>query len=902
MNKTDEEMAQGTTPVKREGNMKCDKAANTKDLKRKGNLWLLAVVVSLAAVGILTGTLVNKRNRDHSRNDLVNPDSNQDREDDSSDEEIWNETTPEVEIQYFEYEEAPVPFKIPLYSPDHIGVYSNESEALSAFENFGSFLVSNIALGNLGYRGFNAGGFTRDMGMGGAMFAEAAPARGVDGGSSGQVGSTADAFETNNQEDSVDQADVAKSDGKFIFAAFSDYLLVFRAGTEDLVLRLPMPEIKQEDDCSDAIVPYPEVEPIDMVIVDEGAATGDGTTKAEAEFEEAEADNVGETEDADLDVDVAADEPALISVPRCHYRPRPYIESLLLSEGRLAVVVSGHGYTHRQSKTDQPVLWDYLATHLRVYDTTDLDNGELPLLGVKDINGYYNEAFVVGDVAHVVTMSGINTHDWLVAPAQRFNADDDDFVQRLREDAEDNFIPRFATALAEDLSVSTGSLPKISRFSMMVDGVSGVPGFENALLRDGVVNSMAQITSFNMDEADSDSIPDTSTNGEPSLDVSITCQFLSSYWSQVYATGDMIILAGQGSRFVPSLEASEQATFLFGFGLDGVETTPDISGVVPGSLLSPYSIDYFDGHLRIATTIRNRVFVDTFLAEPRPMTRPVRTDDSEVVAVSTTSNTDRVGSEREDGGLVGSVEIVSECPEIDDECILEDTFLQCQELFDDGCSEVFYSPSSGCPHEFYCLDRYDTIQCPLPTDPCMTLDGFLECNRLVNDGCTNVGILESFPCQFQCEDDIPDVIVRPVPPVVVDTTTENQIYVLTREESSNQLEIIGNATMGKPNECKFSRLFFATTDDVRQRNNTVPLTTFCLGSSCPLLLMLMLMLLFLSCRVHGRPILRSHCLRCHISADGSILCHRLQKRRKTSRPGRTQCHRFLKIPSSHQHC
>jgi hypothetical protein len=72
--------------------------------------------------------------------------------------------------------------------------------------------------------------------------------------------------------------------------------------------------------------------------------------------------------------------------------PKPHIRSLLLSEGRLGVIVSGHGTCFLAELNEPTIISDFLGAHVRLYDASALNTtGELKLLGMQDVHGCFQE-------------------------------------------------------------------------------------------------------------------------------------------------------------------------------------------------------------------------------------------------------------------------------------------------------------------------------------------------------------------------------------------------------------------------------------------------------------------------------------------------------------------------------
>ena len=74
------------------------------------------------------------------------------------------------------------------------------------------------------------------------------------------------------------------------------------------------------------------------------------------------------------------------------YLPKAQIQSLLLTENRLTVIISGYVAPSLQATTNvniKPIMFNYLATRIQIYDTSALatSGGKLTLLNETEVNG-----------------------------------------------------------------------------------------------------------------------------------------------------------------------------------------------------------------------------------------------------------------------------------------------------------------------------------------------------------------------------------------------------------------------------------------------------------------------------------------------------------------------------------
>jgi len=84
----------------------------------------------------------------------------------------------------------------------------------------------------------------------------------------------------------------------------------------------------------------------------------------------------------------------------------------------------------------------------------------------------------------------------------------------------------------------------------------------------------------------------------------------SSYDATIYASGDTLVIANKGYHYDSASKGWKQNTFITSFSYDtsngGVGVIPKGSAEVPGYIMNQYSLDIWDGHLRMASTIGSR--------------------------------------------------------------------------------------------------------------------------------------------------------------------------------------------------------------------------------------------------------------------------------------------------------
>ena len=359
------------------------------------------------------------------------------------------------------------------------------------------------------------------------------------------------AFETNNQEGGVDEADAVKSDGKYVYAAYGDVLVVWDALTGEKITNVTMPIIETPPEPAAA----PASAPAGGVLVKDPI-----NTFARPIFQ--------------------------------FYQPRPTIRSLLLESNRLIVIVDGYGYAKRaKMNITSSVFYDLFATQVRVYDTSTLtSSGQLTFIKDVDINGNFQDARAIGANIHIVTTTGVNTWEWLSAPLQQWSGNFDqnlteaEYTAQAAALSKDKLIPAFVKQLKEDMNL-LGS-PKLVGISLWESVLSGM---EEYTFSGGIFQAYTQVSSFSATDAD--------------LKLSLAGSFMPSSWGYTYSTEDMLIFSAEGWDWLPTKKATGPTTYFLGMTLVGATATPAAIGSIPGRLLNQYSLDIFEGHLRVATNI-----------------------------------------------------------------------------------------------------------------------------------------------------------------------------------------------------------------------------------------------------------------------------------------------------------
>ena len=453
-------------------------------------------------------------------------------------------------LGYFESNAGVFDVKIPIFTSDVTQGYATTEDLESDLEQLAKFVLNN-AIDSYEKGRMPGGPVLEDVAFADSPV-EGSPVESSPVDEGGDQFSDISDFDTNNQEENVDKADLAKSNGDLTFVAYQNHLLVWDS-EGNVNITIEMPPIVTVDD-PQTYVPEP---------------------KPEVESEPVES--------------MTRDYPY-------YYNPKPYIQALLLEGDRLTVAVSGYQYAHALELDEPSILNDYLATHIRVYE---INGFSLELVATKDVSGSFRSAYSVGDNAYIVTQTGMNTWDYLLSPIQRWqpqfvNLDDEEYREEAKRLAEVELIPNFVAKLAAELEDID-----LARLSLYADSISNHTEYETALFGDNIADTITQVVSLDMSQS-------VDQEQEEELTLHIAGNIQPGSWGHVYATDSMIITADQGWSWVEERDASAQKTYLLGFSLDGASSSPAYVGSVPGYPLNPYALDFVEQqgehYVRIATT------------------------------------------------------------------------------------------------------------------------------------------------------------------------------------------------------------------------------------------------------------------------------------------------------------
>jgi hypothetical protein len=199
--------------------------------------------------------------------------------------------------------------------------------------------------------------------------------------------------------------------------------------------------------------------------------------------------------------------------------------------------------------------------------------------------------------ARLTLKAGVNTWDKLVMPIQRWQPafegmSDDEYKIAVKRLARQELIPNFVDDLLGDIQAAGVDISLV-RLSVFANSVSSDGDLEMSLWGGGYANALTHVVSIDMNQPQA---------AGDELTTSIAATFLPSSGGQVYSNEEMLFVAVQSWDWVAARGASADTTYFVGFELQGATSVAKTTGSVPGYLLNPYSLDFHNGYLRVATT------------------------------------------------------------------------------------------------------------------------------------------------------------------------------------------------------------------------------------------------------------------------------------------------------------
>jgi len=371
-------------------------------------------------------------------------------------------------------------------------------------------------------------------------------------------------YDTNNQVKGVDEADVVKSNGKYVFTAYGNEIVVWDAVSGSILSRTGHTDPSQDN--------KPPIE--------------EETNKPE--------------------VKVIMNKSFMGPPSYPSYR----VQTLLLHEDRLtAILESSGGYYGDAMFSKGPGSETHNSVQVRIYNISSIptDGSKLDLVITQDLKGDFIEARSINNYAHIVTSSNID-HWSLLQHVSRYHEDfwglnSTEYIESVKEYLEEKGIIENFVEDTMDLVTIKEKCSHIAQLSLFQTSKESATSIPSGVLNSGVIGAYAEITTLDMaaninDDGDSSRRLSTST--------SVTGVFLPNSWgTHIYASQNHLVLATPGSSFSQSWD---QSTYLMTFALsnDGTRAQGHSTGQVSGNMLNQFSMDEYDGHLRVATTIRSK--------------------------------------------------------------------------------------------------------------------------------------------------------------------------------------------------------------------------------------------------------------------------------------------------------
>jgi hypothetical protein len=280
------------------------------------------------------------------------------------------------------------------------------------------------------------------------------------------------------------------------------------------------------------------------------------------------------------------------------------VQALLLSDNIVTVV------THYDTWVcDYAICGGNTTAFIYKFNTDSLT---LSLLSQVDMNGSFGGARSIGSYAHIVTNAYVDTWSF----TQKFDFCNAAFTNMTSEEYEEaafkianSTVDDFANKIMKGLpwtqtADTTPSCKNVIKLSTMTNQNSSTISQERKLgglpwiYDQGFLQNFVQLTSFDVDQGSLAGIKSSAAGA-----------FVAAYSPQIYATEEKLGLACQGYRYEPTSDndaSYNEYTYIITFDLSGAVATPKSIGEVDGYFNDQYSIDYYNGFYRIATTNRQK--------------------------------------------------------------------------------------------------------------------------------------------------------------------------------------------------------------------------------------------------------------------------------------------------------
>jgi len=558
--------------------------------------FLLVVVVLAIALGV---TLQGNTNNNTSSSPSTNDETGEGGKGETSPE-LLGQTTPSVDEATYLVSPGPIEARIRMATADIANGYTSCADLKDDILNALKHLANTVIVEQSKYGWYyetNCGeddtvadgtSFAPTSSGTSEVLAAAAPESGA---AMDMDGSTAskfqeDSYETNNQVQGVDEADIVKSDGKHVFTAYGDVIFAWDAQDAKKglsITRMPYNDTADKD-CD--ITPFPEPMPVDVIAVEEDTLS---TKEPLPEETTTTSGSSGRNRKVMMMADI---------MPIPCYKPKPQIHSLLLHDSRLTAIVSEQSsYYYSPYAAETSTLLDYQDLTIKVYDAekVPLDGSPLTLLGEKKIKGNYHDARSIDNYGVVITTSQVNTYsftDELYRYRPQYCGLNSTAYEALAKETALNATESFMEKMVKDLELELDG--NCDGIFQVATSATIQAGDSKEVFDSNLLGNFVRVMNFDMAMS--------TTQLKNEFNTSYSGTFASGWPESIYVSQGFAGVVNVGHDHDPSKNTWEESTFVLGFDISGATPRPFAFARAPGRPLNKFATDLYKGHLRIATT------------------------------------------------------------------------------------------------------------------------------------------------------------------------------------------------------------------------------------------------------------------------------------------------------------
>lgn len=281
----------------------------------------------------------------------------------------------------------------------------------------------------------------------------------------------------------------------------------------------------------------------------------------------------------------------LNSTSVCTSISKPFIRTIFLSDSHLTVIISQGSWDFPDPVNyTPPIITDYGNKYFVViYDISKVTLG-LPLkaVGHKQITGVYFDGRSIGKKIVIATEFYIDTYVFtsaLYRDQPQYCGLDSASYEKLAAEIADNQVESFAKQMVAELELMN-DCSRIIQVSMMGSSIEG-----SDLTGADILGRFIQVTMFDVS---------TDFSAKDGMPLSVVGAFIAGYGYSLYLADDFLAVPSIVSKYNYSSGTDSAETFILGFDLSTNLATPFCYGHIPAIFSNKYSMDLWDGHLRIA--------------------------------------------------------------------------------------------------------------------------------------------------------------------------------------------------------------------------------------------------------------------------------------------------------------